>query len=130
VTLTEPAEATTVTIPKVLYHFTCLHSVPGITRTGRLRPWAHPLLPELGPVIWLTDLAAVDRPEVVGLDRVTLECDRTEFRFSVAADSPGVSWWPFVRDRCQPSVVADLEHLGWPSRWWVGTEPITILPGE
>jgi hypothetical protein len=43
--------------PSVLWHYTCAdHGAPGIDRTGELRPNRHPLLPELGPVVWLTDL--------------------------------------------------------------------------
>lgn len=111
-----------------LYHYTCAHSVPGILRDHMvLRPHEHPLLPELGPVIWFTDLDTITQPEVVGLTSRTLRCDRTEFRFQAPASSiGGLSWWPLVRERCREAVVADLERYGWPTRWWVATEPVTV----
>lgn len=117
--------------PAVLYHYTCAHSVPGILRAGMvLRPHEHPLLPELGPVVWLTDLAPLARPRAVGLGPGRLACDRTEFRFdATATDIAGLSWWPRVRDRCQPRVVAQLEAFGWPERWWIATEPVTVTEG-
>jgi hypothetical protein len=117
--------------PAVLYHYTCLHSVPGILRAGMvLRPHVHPLLPELGPVVWLTDLAPLVEPRVIGIDPESPLCDRTEFRFdAMATDIAGLVWWPRARGRCQPGVVADLEQFGWPERWWIAREPVTVTEG-
>lgn len=114
--------------PAVLYHYTCCHSVPGILRAGMvLYPHEHPLLPELGPVVWLTDLEALTNVRAVGLTSETIGCDRTEFRFAATAtDIAGLSWWPRVRGRCRPRVVDDLEAFGWPERWWIATEPVTV----
>lgn len=110
-------------MPDILYHFTCSdHGMPGIERDGYLRPNPHPLLPELGPLVWLTDLSGFDDPVVTGLTSGTfVTCDRTEIRYPVfKAEIDDLHWWPFIRSRCRDRVVlADLERYGWPTYWWV-----------
>lgn len=110
-----------------LYHFTCRdHGEPGIRRDGFLRPNPHPLLPNLGPVVWLTDLEVPDR-FALGLTRTFIRCDRTEIRYSLYTDAlEGLSWWPFVRQGCPPAAVADLERNGRPLHWWVCREPAKV----
>lgn len=116
------------TAPAVLYHFTCGdHGVPGIEVDGHLRPNEHPLLRNLGPVVWLTDLAEPTKPDAIGLTSRYLQCDRMAVRYVVYRDDvPGLVWWPFVRQGCDPGVVADLERYGWPTRWWLGRGNIPI----
>lgn len=105
--------------PTTLYHFTCRdHSQPVIDEVGYLQPKLHPLLPELGPVLWLTDTAEPER-DAVGLTSRT--CDRMQVRYVVPADTvPGLAWWPILRGQCDPRVVRDLESYGQPLHWWVG----------
>lgn len=116
---------------KVLYHYTCVdHGQPGIEHDQKLRPNPHPLLPELGPVVWLTDLAELLNVETVGLTSQFTKCDRTAVRYEVRRNANGVVWWPFVRGMCNKSVVADLERDGQPTHWWVCTRPIAVLDSE
>ncbi len=49
-----------------LYHFTCEHGKRGIDLTRILLPNVHPFMRNLGPLIWLTDLAEPPTPESVG----------------------------------------------------------------
>lgn len=113
--------------PDILYHFTCTdHGVTGIANTGIIRPWSHPLLAELGPIIWMTDLPAPSR-EAVGLSSGFLACDRLEWCFEIttAAVRP-LLWWPEIRHFCNVSTVTDLEAGARPSHWWLTTVPIDI----
>jgi hypothetical protein len=114
--------------PEVFYHYTCAdHGAPGIEADGFLRPNAHPMLRALGPVVWLTDLDHLTDPKAVGLTSATLSCDRTAIRYVVfAADVVGLTWWPFARSVCDRAVVADLESMGYPSRWWITRENVPI----
>lgn len=114
--------------PQILYHYTCAdHGAPGIEADGFLRPNLHPMLRALGPVVWLTDLAHIADPKVVGLTATTLHCDRTAIRYVVfATDVVGLTWWPFARSICDPVVVADLESYGWPTRWWIARENVPV----
>lgn len=120
--------------PDLLYHFTCCdHGMPGIERTGELRPHLHPLLPEIGPVVWLTDIANITHcgANAVGIERTLgtiLSCDRTEMRYVVdPARCPGLIRWDEVRGLCNPLVVDDLEEFGWPARWWIARGPVPVL---
>jgi hypothetical protein len=133
---------TATTIPETdtsamrLWHFTCAdHGLAGIEAAGGvIEPNVHPLLPELGAVIWLTEDEALADPEAIGFIpgeqpwRVTndrwLRCDRTAVRYEVP--TAGAMWWPFVRGRCDARVVRDLEHHGKPHTWWVLFAPVTV----
>jgi len=119
-----------------LWHFTCAdHGLVGIeTAGGVIEPNVQPLLPELGPVIGATEDAELADPGAIGFKageqpwRVTgdrwLRCDRTAVRYELP--TAGAMWWPFVRGRCDPSVVADLEHHGKPHTWWVLFSPVIV----
>jgi hypothetical protein len=111
-----------------LYHFTCLdHGDPGILRTGFLRPHPHPSLPELGPVVWLTEIAVPTHPYDLGLTSDRLSCDRMAVRYTLAhEDVPGLRWWPIARRACDPKVVRDLDSFGRPLTWWVATERVPV----
>lgn len=110
----------------LLYHFTCAHGHAGVERDGFLAPHAHVLLPELGPLVWLTEDPEPDRL-AVGLSSTIITCDRMAHRYDVAPETvPDLTWWPFVRDRCAPAVVADLERYGRPSTWWLARSPVLI----
>lgn len=111
---------------KSLWHYTCTHAQVGIDRERLNRPRIHPFLPELGPVVWLTDLDELPSPDAVGLTATYLACDRTAVRYEVSRFAPGIRWWPWARWRCDPAVVADLESFGQPAHWWISTEPIAV----
>lgn len=109
----------------ILFHFTCEdHGRPGIDRSGLLKPNPHPLLPKLGPVVWLTDLDAVTRPEHLGLPSRFLDCDRTAVRYLVNTEE--AVWWPFVRSQAQPLVRSDLERYGRWTHWWISRVPLEV----
>lgn len=115
--------------PAVLWHYTCKdHGEPGIEASGVLRPNRHPLVPELGAVVWLTDIddALVAR-FALGLAAVDLTCDRAEIRYPVfAAEVSSLRYWPDVRAVCDPTAVYKLERGAWPSRWFLALGPITL----
>jgi hypothetical protein len=113
-------------VSPILYHYTCgAHGLRGIEREGVIKPRPHRLLTTLPPVVWLTDLAQLDKPDVVGLTMETLTCDRTEHRLRVSvADA---EWWPLVTlsspaDRSERRV---LEYYGQPTHWWISKALIT-----
>ena len=100
-----------------LWHFTCEHGYAGIGQRGELRPNAHPWMPVLGPVIWLTSNPAPARDDV-GLTRGTvIRCDRMAYRYKVI-ESDAVPW-ATARLLIEPSLRADLESFADPSTWWV-----------
>lgn len=102
-----------------LWHFTCSHGRGGIIDAqGHLRPNRHPLMPELGPIIWLTDDQWPER-DAVGLTSAYLSCDRMAFRFRVIESDahPWAAWCHLVDQATR----ADLEHYAEPDRWWLAT---------
>lgn len=119
------------TPPATLYHFTCSDMAERVRRDGLLKPRPHPYFPPtVKPVVWLTDLPAVN-PRVVGLTRHQLPCDRTAVRFAV----PGADcmWWPDFarRERIEPDIREVLEGAPGrlPAHWWVSVAGIW-LPEE
>lgn len=115
-----------------LYHYTCLHSSPGILGSGLLIPNAHPLCPPAkgeAPLgfVWLTDLAAPDR-YALGLTSNVLACDRTHHRFEAAAANRAHRWSQ-VRETLPRPFVDTLESAPGvqPSRWWVSLAPVAVV---
>jgi hypothetical protein len=78
-----------------LYHYTCAHAAPHITRERWLQGNPHPWLPDAGPLVHLTDLDTPDR-SALGLTSNILLCDRTEYRVTVST-SEAVHWPVFAR---------------------------------
>lgn len=113
-----------------LWHFTCEHGYAGLRDRGLLRPNRHPLLPHLGPVIWMT-MDPEPKRDAVGLSAsVLLTCDRMAYRYSVRPAPSCVSWME-VRDEADPRVLATLESFGAPETWWISRLPLyaTIADG-
>ncbi len=107
----------------ILYHFTCDHGHTGITRTSVLLPNKHPLMPALGSLLWLTDLAEPPSKESVGLTSSWISCDRLAYRYSVRCKA-AVHWFD-LRARAPAEIVATLESFGQPEHWWVVRRPVT-----
>ena len=105
----------------ILWHFTCSHGHIGIDRLGVLTPNRHPLMPALGPIVWLTSNSSPER-NAVGLTSEMLPCDRMEYRYRVLDPSHAVPW-STVRGRVRPDVLEDLERFAVPSSWWITTRP-------
>jgi hypothetical protein len=118
-------------VPDLLYHYTCDHGERDIRADGALRGNQHPLMPGVGPIIWLTDMEVPDA-HALGLTMRILLCDRTAYRFSVRTDR--ARHWPTVaRELCSPAVRRhlDLAAGARPMHWWVATglDMIPVLTG-
>ena len=105
-----------------LYHYTCHHSVKGITRRGMIRPTPHPLIPD-HRIVWLTDMATPDR-DALGLTSDYLACDRLAFRYLVDAED-AEPWATFAARASVPFLSrAYLETGRAPDRWFVVTRSV------
>lgn len=107
-----------------LWHFTCDHGYAAIGKRGLLRPNRHPLMPELGAVVWLTCDAMPDRDDV-GLTSASLSCDRMAYRYRAKALE--AVQWASVADLVRPAVRADLERFAEPAMWWVSITPVEAV---
>lgn len=106
-----------------LYHFTCEHGRSGIAHSGVILPNVHPFMPNLGPLIWFTDLAEPPTPESVGLQSTWITCDRMMYRYLV--QTKAALHWFEIRSRAPKDVVATLESFGQPEHWWIARRPLT-----
>jgi hypothetical protein len=111
----------------ILYHFTCAHAAPRILAAGELRGSPHRMLPQIGPIVWLTDLDVGARREL-GLPPIQDGCDRVAYRVQVELEEPvrWASWarrnlpkaqWSAVEVNCPGSLVA---------QWWLSLSPVPI----
>ena len=107
-----------------LWHFTCDHGYAGIGRRGLLMPHAHPLMPELGPVVWLTTDPAPARDDI-GLTSTMLGCDRMGYRYRAHPDVNAAPWTS-LRHLVDPSLIVDLELYGKPDTWHLATDPVPV----
>lgn len=124
-----------------LYHFCCAHSAAAIDRTMTLAPGLDWLtldrrLAQAGEptsglwrapaVIWLTDMETPDR-DALGLTSHSLDCDRTEFRYTVRSEG-AMRWRAFVTfyqpNREWLDVLQDGRQ---PDRWFVAMEARRVL---
>lgn len=103
-----------------LWHFTCDHAHRKIGKRGELRPNPHPLIPQLGPVVWLTCDGSPDRDDVGLTGRLT-NCDRMAYRYRVIA--PEAVPWTDLRHLTPPELLADLERFAEPHTWWLSRVP-------
>ena len=108
-----------------LYHFTCEHGYKGITKIGMLLPNTHPLMPHVGPLVWLTDYAEPPTRESVWLTSSWTTCDRLAYRYIVHCKA---THWFAIRQRAPQDIVATLESFGQPEHWWVVRRP--VMPSE
>lgn len=126
-----------------LYHYTCDHSRAEITDT--LLPARYLLSVKafrslgytgqlLASFVWLTDLTPVTQLNAykLGLDMVTLLCDRTRVRYRVT-DPKGVVSWLDVREQWLSSgrhtdVIRELELRpgAEPWRWFIKAAPVAV----
>lgn len=87
-------------------------------------PMRHYWLPEMAPVVWLTDQAEPSRLDV-GLTSRILQCDRMAHRFRVLDASTCVPWNQ-LRHLGRRTLVNELEAFGNPATWWVSTMPVPV----
>lgn len=104
-----------------LYHFTCEHGHRDIETSGFLKPFPHPFMPGVGPLLWLTDLAE-PTPDSVGLTSAYITCNRLKYRYIVRCKA--VTHWFDIRERAPKWLVADMESFGQPEHWWVARRPV------
>ncbi len=112
-----------------LYHYTCLdHGDSGIWRDGAVRPNRHPMLaPEAPPLVWLTPRSRIWRPEAVGLQSVTLTCDRTAVRYEIEPHDGVWTWseWADLHPDLIPEGVREtLEAYAEPTWLWLSVRPV------
>lgn len=108
-----------------LWHFTCDHGHNGIGARGELRPYQHPMIPHLPPMVWLTSAARPARTDV-GLTSTMLSCDRLAHRYEVT-DITTAEPWSVVRQRVPAQIVATLEQHGRPGTWFVSFAPVPVV---
>ena len=101
-----------------LYHFTCRDGHRMIGRYNCL------LMPQIAwPVIWMTELALPDF-EATGLGSITLQCDRTEYRYVVTDLTDCRPWLGSPERGDQDEGFLDLlERFGDPEHWWISARP-------
>lgn len=112
--------------PLALYHYTCVHSLPGIERDRLILPHRHPLFRV--PLVWLTDLYPPDR-HALGLTSTLIKCDRTVVRVIAAAGASAIAqpWGRWAHDHHVPRLTRELlEDGALPAHWWVSTEPVPV----
>lgn len=117
----ESAGGEDVKTPTLLYHFTCNHGFEGIRKTNVLLPNAHPLMLNLGAILWLTDLSEPTK-EAVGLTNSWTTCDRLAYRYIVRCKA--AAHWSKVRQRAPKDIVETLESYGQPEHWWIVRRPV------
>lgn len=94
-----------------------LNSFDGLTPTERF----------LSRYIWLTDLEVPDKA-ALALELVTLNCNRTNFRYRV--DGEAVHWAairPLLRAECGQDELDLLEDGRSPMHWWGAELPIPAV---
>lgn len=106
----------------LLYHFTCEHGHAGISKSQMLLPNLHPFMRNLGPMLWLTDLAEPPTKESVGLTSRLSTCDRMAYRYIVQCKA--ALHWHEIRARAPQEVVASLEAFGQPDHWFIVRRPV------
>jgi hypothetical protein len=108
----------TTTDQPTLWHFTCEHAYRSLGNGGVLKPNRHPLMPELGNVIWLTEESWPER-DAVGLTSDYISCDRMAYRYRIV-DSDARPWGAY-RHLVLTTVRMDLEAYAQPHTWWLAT---------
>lgn len=123
----------------ILYHYCCSHSAAKITDSGRLVPSAHQHLPQVAPIVWLTDLRIEGEP--MDIERLALGmphnrhaeeqgCDRFSHRVTVAVRGGVFRWSRWARRNIHPrqQEAIELNHPGiLPAHWWLTFRPTPAL---
>jgi hypothetical protein len=118
------------TIPDVLYHFTCRHGRKDIGSGSNclLLPHLHPWIGQ--KLLWLTTEALPDRDRT-GLTMRHQPCDRMAFRY-VVSDTHLCRLWldSYERSRLDADQLYAFEHndergvLADAAHWWISSVPI------
>lgn len=116
----------------LLWHYTCDHNAASIVATGALVPNRHPLLPNVAPLVWMTDDPDAGRWDL-GLTGVMLDCDRMAHRFRVV-DSSTCQRWTDLVSAAPHGVLSDggrylLEHGREFTSWWISPLPVPVVLG-
>jgi hypothetical protein len=124
------------------WHYTCDHGHQEIGGEGRLisavqlaqkmgKPEAFEHMPAyqraIAEIIWMTDMEYPDA-DALGLTRVTLSCDRTAYRYRVAAGYRSIRYVDFRREL--PKRTRDeLENApgALPMHWWMAYMSVPVV---
>lgn len=123
----------------ILYHYCCAHSAAKIREAGSLMPFAHPHLPQIAPIVWLTDMRIVG--EAMTVERLALGmphnvaaeeqgCDRFSHRVTVATRGGTFRWPRWARRNLDPrqQEAIELNNTGiLTAHWWLTFRPIPVL---
>lgn len=112
----------------ILWHYTCAHAAPKIERVGVLLPYAHRMLPQVGPIVWLTNLDIGARIQL-GMPPIQPGCDRMAYRVTVELDEP--LQWPRWARRNVPLAQRQAVENNCPgsmmAHWWLSLAPVPIV---
>jgi hypothetical protein len=116
----------------ILLHYTCAHAAPKIEAAGALTGYPHTMLPQVGPIVWLTDLDVGARREL-GLPAIQAGCDRMAYRVRVELPAP-LRWPSWARRTLHKAQWTALE-TNFPgamiAHWWLSLDtPLPILSIE
>lgn len=116
----------------ILLHYTCAHAAPKIEAAGALTGYPHTMLPQIGPIVWLTDLDPPGRREL-GLPAIQDGCDRMAYRVRVDLEEP-LRWASWARRNTHRAQWSALE-VNFPgaliAHWWLSLQtPLPILSIE
>lgn len=118
----------------ILFHYTCAHAAPKIERAGELRGWPHKMLPQVGPIVWLTHMKLSELPAPVerlalGMPPNQPGCERFAFRVTVDVEEP--TRWPqwarcnvhlvqrqALETNCRGTMIA---------YWWLSLTPVPVV---
>jgi hypothetical protein len=123
----------------ILYHYTCVHAAEKIAAAGRLVGHPHKHLPQIAPLIWLSNLPIVGEP--MDVERVALGmphqpeaeaqgCDRFSHRVTVATRGQVFHWPRWSRRNLETAQRQAIELNGpgiLPAHWWVGFRDLPVL---
>lgn len=115
-----------------LYHYTCGHRAPMIRQDQHIRPGN-----DLGTLKvpwsafgWFTDMAVPVR-DALGLTSYCLDCDRTEYRFTVLGEPAELVPWVSVRREYDDwGRLLESAPGARPRHWWVSPLPVFVTGGE
>lgn len=112
----------------ILFHYTSLAAAPLIHKQGKLRGFPCPLLPQIGPIVWLTDLD-VGHPTALGIPDTVAGYARMAVRVQVDIEEP-IRWARWARRTVRHEQWMTLE-VNVPgslvAHWWLSLVDVPIL---
>jgi hypothetical protein len=123
----------------ILYHYTCAHAAEKIIASGRLVGSPHPQLPQVAPIVWLSNLPVTGEPMDVermalgmprNLEAIAQGCDRFSHRVTVAVRAGWFHWPRWARrnlERAQRQAI-EINSAGiMPAHWYLSFRELPVL---